>query len=66
MPGWGEKDRDTKRKRCFFGGAVFENLPVHSGDMGSIPGQEAEIQHVPEHLKLCTASAEAQSTTAKT
>ena len=51
MPGGGgKKDRDTKRKRCFFGGPVVEDLPAHAGDMGSIPGQGAKIPHDAEQV----------------
>ena len=64
--GGGKKDRDTKRKRCVVGGPAVKDLPAHAGDMGSIPGQGAKIQHAPEHLSLCTAIIEARCTTVKT
>ena len=50
-----------KTKRDFLGGPVVKNLPCNAGDMGSIPGQGANIPHAIEQLSPCTTSTEPET-----
>ena len=42
----------------FPGGPVVKNPPCNARDMGSIPGQEAEIPHASEQLRSHAATIE--------